>query len=94
LLSDFFDDVLQQIFHKVIIKKNVDECLELSQYSTEAARMAQTKLCDIPQVLINCNMTYELRGVIRFRPRKSNLQNSIGNYQAYLKRAEGYNWEL
>jgi len=68
--------------------------LELSQHSTEAARMAQIKLSDIPQVLIHGSTTYELRGVISFHQGKSNLRNSIGHYQAYLKIAGGNNWKL
>jgi len=66
----------------------------LSQQSTEAARMPQITLSDIPQVLIHGSTTYELRGVISFRQGKSNLRNLIGHYQTYLKRAGGNNWEF
>lgn len=51
------------------------------------------KLGDIPQMLINNSVTYELRGVISFHPGKSKLRNTIGHYNAYARRGTG-NWKL
>lgn len=51
------------------------------------------RLCNIPPVLINEAVVYELRGVISFRPGKSKLRNSIGHYITYTKR-ETKNWEM
>lgn len=63
------------------------------QQSSEAANMAQIKLCDIPTFLRKSNIIYELRGVISFRRGKNNLRNSVGHYVAYVKRAAS-SWEL
>ncbi|CAH1724831.1 unnamed protein product [Aphis gossypii] len=65
-----------------------------NQQSTEAAKIVQIRLCDIPQILCNVNRTFELRGVISFIPGKSKLRNSVGHYKSYVKRGASNNWEI
>jgi len=64
------------------------------QYSTEAAKIVQIRLCDIPQILCNAHQTFELRGVISFLAGKKKLRHSIGHYKAYVKRGATNNWEI
>jgi len=71
----------------------LEKDLVSNQRSSDAVTMAQIKLRDIPQLLFNANITYELRGVICFRHGKSQLRHSSGHYMAYMKRGEK-NWEL
>jgi len=51
------------------------------------------RLCEIPPVLLNNSITYELRGVISFRSGKSNLRNTVGHYVTYTRR-NTKNWEM
>lgn len=64
------------------------------QHSTEAAKIVQIRLCDIPQILCNANQIFELRGVISFLAGKSKLRHSIGHYKGYAKRGATNNWEI
>lgn len=51
------------------------------------------RLCEIPLILMNDSITYELRGVIFYRTGKSILRNTIGHYMTYTRR-DTKNWEL
>lgn len=63
--------------------------------STEAATLVTIRLCNIPKKkkIIWENVTYEFRGIVSFIAGKSNLQNSVGHYKAYIKRGNR-NWEV
>lgn len=62
-------------------------------YSTEVGRFVETKLSDLPPVLIHNESTYELRGVVNYIRGLSRLRTSVGHYTAYCKRSER-SWEL
>lgn len=55
--------------------------------------MINIKLGDIPLVLIYKQIKYNLKGILGYRPGKSQLRNSIGHYSTYARR-EGGHWEL
>ncbi|CAI6369604.1 unnamed protein product [Macrosiphum euphorbiae] len=61
--------------------------------SSEVGHLIEVQLCDIPQVLIYKDLTYELRGVVNYRRGNSKLRTSVGHYNAYCKRS-GKQWEL
>jgi len=63
------------------------------QQISEATPHINVKLCDIPEVIIHNDTSYDLRGVLNYRPRKSFLRSSIGHYTTYARRRGG-NWEL
>jgi len=58
----------------------------------KTATQVETKLYDIPQILLYNSRIYELRGVLNFRQGQSSLRKSGGHYCAYAKR-EYRNWQ-
>lgn len=63
------------------------------QQISEATPHINVKLCDVPEVIIHNDTSYDLRGVLNYRPGKSFLRSSIGHYTTYARRRGG-NWEL
>jgi len=63
------------------------------QQSSEAAPYVNVKLCDIPEIIIHKETSYDLIEVLHHRPRKSFLKSFIGHCTTYLRR-RGDNWKL
>jgi len=66
---------------------------EKGNFSSEAVPQLQIALKDIPEILINSGITYELRGVGCYRRSPNSLRTSTGHYYACCKRGIN-NWEL
>lgn len=64
-----------------------------TNFSSEAGRMVEVKLCDLARILQHDGSTYELRAAINYRQDNSKIRTSVGHYNAYCKRSD-IHWEI